>query len=81
MVVLDSREHFFTFGLPPGLALNTAHRAPPLFFGYGNGDKTVKSLTCQERERGKKEKMARIVGANYTDEASLKHTYRLITVD
>ena len=25
--------------------------------------------------------MARIVGANYTDEASLKHTYTLITVD
>ena len=31
--------------------------------------------------RGKKQKMARIVGANYTDEASLKHTYTLITVD
>ena len=29
----------------------------------------------------KKEKMARIVGANYTDEASRKHTCTLITVD
>ena len=35
----------------------------------------------QARERGKKEKMARIAGANYTDEATLKHTYTLITVD
>ena len=35
----------------------------------------------QAKERGKKEMMARIVGANYTDEACLKHTYTLITVD
>ena len=29
-----------------------------------------KARKSQARERGKKEKMARIVGANYTDEAS-----------
>lgn len=33
-----------------------------------------------EGARQKKEKMARIVGANYTDEASLNYTYTLITV-
>ena len=38
-----------------------------------------KSLTC--RERGKIEKKVRVVGANYTDDASLKHTDTLITVD
>ena len=50
---------------------------------------TLSEFPLREREggkseaggRGKKEKMARIVGANYTDEASLKHTYTLITVD
>ena len=29
----------------------------------------------------KKKKMARIAGANYTDEAGLKHTYTLVAVD
>ena len=31
--------------------------------------------------RGKKERMARIVGADYTDEGSLKHTNTLKMVD
>ena len=29
----------------------------------------------------KKQKRARIVGVNYTEEAGLKHTYTLVTVD
>lgn len=36
---------------------------------------------AKRRSAAKKEKMARIVGANYTDEASLNYTYTLITVD
>jgi len=35
---------------------------------------------AKRRSAAKKEKMARIVGANYTDEASLNYTYTLITV-
>ena len=38
-----------------------------------------KSLPC--RERGKIEKKVRVVGAHDTDDASLKHTNTLITVD
>ena len=52
----------------------------------GKGEKTLNKSKMprakhKARERGKKEKMARIAGANYTDEASLKHTCTLITVD
>ena len=56
--------------IPSNLRINVRKRVPI------NWESQAKDLL-----RGKKQKMARIVGANYTDEASLKHTYTLITVD
>ena len=44
-------------------------------------ESTSNNWESQARERGKKEKMARIAGANYTDEANLKRTCTLTTVD